>query len=130
MNRTIAISLLILTGISAVLGGWGFVADPSGETLQMSLDWLERSPFSNYFIPGLILMVILGFGSLLAALICIRKSKSYPLWVIAFGAILIVWISTQILMIRMLHWLQFLYGGIGLILLFLGIKEKESIKKK
>jgi len=42
--RIIAIILLLFNAISALFGGWGLISDPSGETLEMPLRFLEHSP--------------------------------------------------------------------------------------
>jgi len=55
--------LIVLIGfqsISAMFGGISFISSPNGENLQMPLSYLQGSPFSSYFIPGLILFLLLG----------------------------------------------------------------------
>lgn len=64
--RWFCVALLFLNGIAACLGVFSFVTDPLGQKMQMPLFCLEHSPFVNYFIPGLILLVVIGIGSLAA----------------------------------------------------------------
>ncbi len=40
--RIIAIILLLFNAISALFGGWGLMSDPSGETMEMPLRFLEH----------------------------------------------------------------------------------------
>ena len=68
-------SFLALTAIGgglALLGGWA--APP--------LDYLAGSPFPDYTIPGLALLVLIGGGSLAATLLLARR---HPLGVPASG---------------------------------------------
>jgi len=123
MQRTISIILLFFNGVSACLGGGALISDPSGRSIEMPLDMLKYSPFHNFLIPGLILFFELGIGSLIAGIQVIRRIKSYSLYIIFIGAALTIWIITQILMIRGIHFLHFIFGGIGIVLLFLGIKQ-------
>jgi len=123
MQRTISIILLFFNGVSACLGGGALISDPNGRSIEMPLDMLKYSPFHNFLIPGLILFFELGIGSLIAGIQVIRRIKSYSLYIIFIGAALTIWIITQILMIRGIHFLHFIFGGIGIVLLFLGIKQ-------
>ncbi len=59
--------LLLLNGIAALWGGGALVADPSGSSLGLSSDWLVSGPFVDYAIPGLILFIVLGIGSVVDA---------------------------------------------------------------
>lgn len=76
---------MFLNGIAACLGGFSLVTDPSGEKIQMPLFWLEHSPFGNYFVPGLILMVVIGIGSLATGSAAILKTKLYPILITMLG---------------------------------------------
>jgi len=60
--------LLLFLGMSALVGGSGLVADPSGAAIGLPLDLLRGSPFGDYLVPGLVLLIVLGAGPLLAAI--------------------------------------------------------------
>jgi hypothetical protein len=119
--RVLTIILLFFNVISAFYGGILLVLDPSGELMQIPAALLQSSPFDSFLIPGLILLIVIGTGSLITAILTIRKSKSYYKWVVTMGSGLIIWILTELLMIREFSMLQVIYGGLGIILLFLGI---------
>jgi hypothetical protein len=115
----ILLILLIFQGISGLAGGIGLVMDPTGESLQIPLSWIENSPFENYLIPGLILLTVLGIFPLVV---------SYALWRqliwawtggLFVGIALIVWIGVEILIIGYQSQppLQLIYGSAGLLLL-------------
>ena len=128
MIRKLALFLLFFNGISALFGGGSLVLDPSGASMEMPLDWLAGTPFSSHLIPGLILFLVLGAGSIAAAIATVRKVNNYPLLVSLIGLALVIWIIVQIIMIQQLHWLQALYGGIGLILLTLAGFEWRKVE--
>ena len=119
--RIISIILLVFTGISACFGGIVLVMDPTGSIIQMPVELLKHSPFTNFLIPGLILLIIIGIGSIVTTVFVISKNKYFPKIITASGSALIIWIITQIIMIQSLSYLHFVYGGIGLILLILGV---------
>lgn len=61
------IAALALQGLSGVLGGVRLAVDPSGESLGIPLEWLEGSPFSDYLIPAIVLLTLLGMAPLVVA---------------------------------------------------------------
>ena len=127
MIKKLALFLLFFNGISAVFGGGSLVLRPDGSLMEMPVEWMEGTPFSNYFIPGLILFLVIGGGSIASAIAAIRKITNYPLLIMLTGVALVIWIIVQIAMIRMLHWLQALYGGIGLLLIILGFFDQRNL---
>jgi len=118
--RIIGLTLLFFTAITAIWGGVGLIYDPSGEYMQMSLDFLQHSPFPNYLIPGILLLIFNGMLSLITAIMVIKNhSIGYKLTILQ-GIILIIWLSVQIAMIRVFYipmHLPFFTIGITLILL-------------
>jgi len=127
MVRLTTIALHLFNGISALFGGGALLLAPDGSYLKMPTEMLKFSPFSNYTIPGLILFVVLGIGSLITSLVVIRRVRGYPFLTIFMGFAFAIWISVQILMLRQVHFLHILYGTIGIILIIFGIflRRKE-----
>ena len=124
-SRPVAVYVLILfmlfQGLSGLAGGAGLVLDPTGESLKLPLSWLDDSPFNNYLIPGLILLIVLG---LLPIAVCYglwRKSRGSWFGALLVGAALIIWIAVQILVVGYHSQppLQLIYGSVGLIVLIL-----------
>jgi hypothetical protein len=65
-------SLLAFGALNAFAGGYYGMSGAE----DVPKEWLEGSPFDDYFIPGLVLFVVVG-GSSLAATIR-RLTGSYP----------------------------------------------------
>jgi hypothetical protein len=126
MIRIIASLLLAGTGAGAVYGGMLLVADPTGWKLGLNTSLLQHSPFDDFLMPGLILLVILGFGSLLVLALSLMKTKHSATWIILSGFVLSGWISVQILMIREVNGLQILFAFAGILLVVLGIIERRK----
>jgi hypothetical protein len=64
-SRRLAAGTELVVGVGALAGGWGLLTDAEG--LGAEAAWLEGSPFSSYLVPGLVLLVVLGLGMLVAA---------------------------------------------------------------
>ena len=126
MIRIITIILLVFNGLGAVYGGIMLTSDPSGWKLGMPTSMLQYSPFDDFLIPGILLLVVLGLGSLVVCSLVIQRVRRYPSWVIVMGFTLCVWISVQMLMLRDVHFLHILYAGLGIVLMILGIIERKK----
>jgi len=101
--RITALVLLFFNGISAIFGGLGLIIDPSGELMQMPLEFLQYSPFPDFLIPGIILFTFNGLLSFIIAVLTILKVKIYP-WLIIFeGCVLAIWLTVQIIFIKVFY---------------------------
>lgn len=118
--KIITIILLLFNSIGAIYGGLHLITHPDGSSLQMSLDWLQYSPFSDYLIPGIILLVVNGLFGFFVLGLMIFRHKNFPWFVIAQGALLAGWILVQMIMFRSVLALQVIMGSTGLALLLLG----------
>ena len=123
MLKNLAICLLVLNGLAAVFGGSKLVLDRSGKSLQLPLEFLLKSPFHDYLVPGLVLFIVLGLGSLVIAGLALARNNLHPLLTAIGGSVIVAWIVIQILMIRVLFVLQYVIGGLGVLLLIIGIVE-------
>ena len=111
--------LLTFVAITSIVSGLLLVASPDGSTFSMSTALLKATPFSNFLFPGLVLCIIVGGANLVAL---IRNLQSHPLrynWTIAGGIVLVGWTVVQMFLIGVSHWLQFVYLGVGLMILLL-----------
>lgn len=125
MIRIISALLLAITGAGAVYGGILLITDPTGWKLGLNTSILQHSPFTDFFVPGVILLVVLGFGSLLVAALAIIKTQRYATWIIFMGFIIAGWISVQILMLHDVQLLHIIFAFVGIVLTVFGIVERK-----
>lgn len=100
--RIALIVVLLVVGVNAVGGGiYGLAGardiDPA---------WLEGSPFDDYLWPSLTLLVGVGGSQLLAAVMNMTRSRVAPWFALGAGAVLVIWIVTQVAIIGYMSWLQ------------------------
>lgn len=127
--RIASIVLLLFNSIGALAGGGSLVTDPSGKGLQLPLEYLQHTAFSNYFIPGLILFIVNGLFGLLVAGAVLFRYKRYPLFMIAQGILLGGWILVQMLLLQVVHLLHISFLFIAVTLMILGFLQIKSFKK-
>ena len=113
------LGLLVLQGLSAIAGGTGLTLDPTGSEVGLDPNWLDGSPFADYLVPGVILLVVLGVGPLAVAFGLLRRARwswAGSLWV---GLALVIWIAVQVAVVGYIPRppLQLAYGLLGLAIL-------------
>ncbi len=93
--RKLVINLLFFLSLTSIIGSCSLMADPTGESLRIPIDLLDSTPFSNYFLPGLFLLLINGIPAFIIAILTIKKINSYPFLVISQGGLLMLWLTAQ-----------------------------------
>jgi len=118
--------LQFFIGIGAVPAGISLVFDPSGRGLGMPLEVLANSPFSDFRIPGVFLLLVNGIGSLLGGVASFRRHRLAGEIAAGLGTFLVLWIAAQVWWMGV-HWLHMLYFVAGLVELTLGLKYRGSL---
>jgi hypothetical protein len=107
-------------GLGAVGGGLVLILEPSGSILGTPLELLERTPFSTYLVPGIVLLVVNGLGSLAGSVAFFKRHRRAGEIAMALGIFLVAWIIIQLYWSFGFHWLHALYLGLGLLEFVLG----------
>jgi len=127
--KTLASVLLLTNGAGAFYGSYHLILYPDGNSLGMTTALLEHSPFTDFLIPGIILLLSNGLMSFVALFALFYRKRSYPILTMTEGTILFGWIVTQMLMLRQIAALHIIYGTIGLLLILIGwmlMREESS----
>ena len=127
----ITIALLFLLGITALGGGLAMVLGLGNESTMLPDEWLADLPLiDSWVIPGLVLAIGFGLGSLLVGYGMVRRpdwawtepvtrSTGYH-WswagTLMIGVGHVLWILLQLVFLPGLSALQAIYGMIGLTL--------------
>lgn len=144
--RYLLIAAIVFLALSGVFGGIILMVDSSGSYLQIPLDLLESTPFSNYLIPGIILFLFLGLFPGLVAFGLIKKrriklanrfniyKKKHWAWTFSLycGIILVLWIDIQVMLLGGGYPLQTVYAILGVLIIILTLTPYVSrfYKKK
>jgi hypothetical protein len=95
-------SLLIFLAINAFGGGYYGIAGAK----DIPIEWLEDSPFSDYFIPGLFLFLIIGGSALLTGIAVFRRHRLARKAAFFCGFTVLLWIMVQVSIIGYVSWMQ------------------------
>jgi len=145
ITRNIFLILLGFLGLGAIGGGLALIISPSGELLEMPLSILDKSPFTSFLIPGIILFSVLGLIPLLLVIALTKKPESglaekinffrdmHWAWTysIYIAFILIIWIQLQMVFIQGVHWLHTFYMFFAVVIIFTGLlPQVRNVYKK
>ena len=102
MIRYLLGALLTFGAINAFAGGYYGLSGAKG----VALEWLAGSPFSDYFIPSLILFVVVGGVFSFAAIAVFMRSRLARVSAFVAGTVVLVWIGVQLAIIGYVSWMQ------------------------
>ncbi|HEV8339972.1 MAG TPA: hypothetical protein VGR25_10015 [bacterium] len=101
------------------------MADPSGRGLGFLAGMLEGTPFETYFVPGLLLFVVVG-GTMLVAALGVIRSRSWGVAAsLLAGGVLLIWLLVQYLLLGF-YALQALTLGLGLLTIVLTLRLQHK----
>lgn len=120
--RNLLLSLLALVAITATCCGLLLMYEPDGSALGLPLAVLERSPFPNFFVPGLILTIVVGGTGFIALIFGSAANARSNRTAMYAGVVLTGWIIFQMLLTQYYHWLQLLYLGVGVLIVLLSLQ--------
>lgn len=113
--------LELFTSITALVGGLLFVLRPDGSLLGADPALLDGTPFTGWLVPGLLLMVVVGLGFLVAVVWLIRDVPRSTFVSIVAGIGLVVFEAVEFALIGF-HPLQPIYGVVGLSIVVLAVR--------
>ena len=116
LRRTLLLDLNLFLGFTAVAGGVALLVG----WIKIPLSSLAGSPFSDYTVPAVLLILVIGGSAMLAArLVHLGKGVGLPASAIAGGAIIVFEIVEW--SVIGFAWLQAAYVAIGVVIVSLAV---------
>ena len=95
-------ALLAFGALNAFGGGYYGLSGAKDVPKQ----WLEGSPFTDYFIPSAVLFGVVGGAFLIAAIAVFARWQTARSLALAAGVIVLGWLAVQVAIIGYVSWMQ------------------------
>jgi hypothetical protein len=112
----LAVVFLGLLGMGAIAGGIALMSKPDGSVMHFDVAILAGSPFTDFFVPGLILGGLFGVGSFVVAALGLQHVRLAPFLAFAIGCGQMVWIVVELAIIGEFSFLHPTFFGVGLLI--------------
>jgi hypothetical protein len=119
-SRAALIASELFIGIAAVGGGLALLAGMMD--LWLPIVWLAGSPFADYRLPALALILLIGGSNLAAAILLLARRPAGALASIAGGAFLIGFEVVEAATLGLRMWLQPFCFVLGLVVFALALR--------
>jgi hypothetical protein len=115
-------SLLAFGALNAFGGGYYGLSGATG----VPTAWLKGSPFTDYIVPSLILLVVVGGSFLIAAVAVLAGLRIARFTAFAAGLVVLGWLAAQLAIIGYVSWMQPTTALAGVLVLALGSRLPQS----
>ena len=114
--------LEVLLGLGAVAGGIALMLGPRGQIIPLDTALLAGSPFSDYFVPGLILFSHRGPGNAVGGTAGLARQRMGSRPTVAVGGALLIWLLVEFAVIGYTSDppVQPVYLALGLLITIIG----------
>jgi len=119
-------ALLVFAAITSIVGGTDLMLWPTGLVFNLHPIMLQHSPFSNFLLPGLLSVILVG-GSSLVAFFMLSDNRYYALPAALLCGILIIhWAALSALCINSLLWINKAYWVLGFTIVLTALLMRQK----
>lgn len=120
LDRVAIVLVSLVVGLQALIPGWTIMTDGSVYGFKLPESWLTSYwPFEGFFVAGLLLLVVIGLGSLATAAVAIYSKRVYPAVTLVMGFVLVGWIAGELVFMTETMVMTWIILGSGLALIAL-----------
>jgi hypothetical protein len=120
IDRTAIVVVSAFVGLMALVPGWQIMTDGSVYGFKLPKDWLSSYwPFEGYFVAGLFLLVVVGGGCLLTALVNVYSARAGSFVALGMGIVLVGWIAGELVFLTQTMIMTWVILASGVVLIAL-----------
>lgn len=120
----VLLALEVLIVASALAGGIPAIIDPSGGLHGLAVDLLEGSPFTDFRLPGIALVMLLGFLPFVAIYGTLRRRPWVRAAHLEIAIVLIAWTLIQVWLVGWFTWVQPAFLALGVTIIVLNARNR------
>ncbi len=126
--RMVALVAVAFLAITAIWGAALLIGDPMGRPMDIPVSVLQHSPFHSFLIPGILLLVSSGLLGIAVFVVALLRARGYGWWVAFQGCVLFGWITIEVILLRTVVWLHYVYWGLAVILIAAGWVLRREVR--
>lgn len=122
LDRIAIVVISGFVGLMALIPGWEIMADGSVYGFKLPREWLTGYwPFQDFFMAGLLLLVVIGGGCLATAVVAAWSGRLAAPAGMLMGVVLIGWIAGELVFMTETMVMTWIILGSGLALVLLAL---------
>lgn len=120
LDRIAIVLVSAAVGLQALIPGWQIMTDGSVYGFKLPAAWLSAYwPFEGFFVAGLILLVVVGGGSVATSAINLVSARAGAVAGLLMGIVLVGWIAGELLFMTQTMVMTWVILGSGIALIAL-----------
>ncbi|MBN1766958.1 MAG: hypothetical protein JXR50_03585 [Prolixibacteraceae bacterium] len=112
----------IFAGVGAITGGLPLVLNPEGTSEAINVEMLQGTPFRDFLVPGLYLVVFVGIAQLIAAYLSLNFRKATGIFSVVTGALFLLWVLLQLYYAGFVNYMQPAFFALATLEIIFGAK--------
>lgn len=118
VDRIAIVLVSAAVGVQAIVPGWQIMTDGSVYGFKLPTAWLSSAwPFADFFVAGLVLLVVVGGGCLVTAGVAAFNEGAGWVAGLLMGFVLVGWIGGELLFMTQTMVMTWIILGAGLALI-------------
>lgn len=114
--------ILLFLSIGAFYGGISFIIAPDGHLMGLSMDVFKIKLFPDFFIPGIMLILLFGLTPIYICLLIIKKHRYSARYVRYLAYVLLIWLGVQMVTLLDIYGLHIAFLLLSACIIFLSYK--------
>lgn len=123
--RGLLATLCLFAGLTSIWGGTELVLAPDGSFVGLPPTLLQYSPFTDFFVPGLLLAGGVGAINTVAGVLVLARKPGAGGAAIVGGFAMATWIGVEIALLRTFHWLHAVYLVLACAIVLVAVVEEH-----
>jgi len=124
IDRAVVVIVIAVVGLSAIIPGWTIATSGTVGGFRLPADWLSSyAPFSDFVIPGLILLLVIGGGGVVTAALYVADVRLGSMVALAYGLVLVGWIVGELVFMTQTMVLTWVILAAGVVVAVLAAPE-------
>ena len=114
--RTFLLIMASLVSLTTLSTGLFLTNNPDGRLLGLDVSLLEYTPFKDYFIPGVLLAVLVGLPHLIGIFFMMDRQKVAYRYTLTGGLLLFGWIIFHVVFFQTVFWIHGIFLAIAVLI--------------